>query len=340
MVLRVGMLGAGLIARYHAASLRRSGAAAVLGPVYDPETTRSKELVATFGGQAVSDENAVVEGSDAVFVCTWTSEHPRLVDLACRARRAVFCEKPLATDLPGARAMTAAVTRAGVVNQVGLVLRSTPGFALLRHLVTDPDAGRIVSVVFRDDQQIPLGGYYASEWRADRRRAGAGTLLEHSIHDLDLIEWLAGPIAVVSAHAGNLHGHEGIEDTVGAAFVLEGGATGALTSVWHDVPGRLSSRHLEIFCERGRFWADGNAAEVVGWELEAGRGEERSGPGLIDELARRGAPCPTNADAAFVEAVASGRPASPDFATALRAHVLVDAVYRSAAAGGGAAAPG
>ena len=265
---------------------------------------------------------------------------PASSSLACGAGRAVFCEKPLATDLSGARAMTTAVTRAGVVNQVGLVLRSAPGFALLRHLVTDPEAGRIVSVVFRDDQQIPLGGYYASDWRADRRRAGAGTLLEHSIHDLDLVEWLAGPITVVSAHAGNVHGHEGIEDTVGVAFVLEGGATGVLTSVWHDVPGRLSSRHLEIFCERGRFWADGNAAEVVGWELEAGRGEERSGPRLIDELTRREAQCPPNADAAFVEAVGSGRPASPDFTIALRAHVLVDAVYRSTAAGGDAVTPG
>ena len=98
---------------------------------------------------------------------------------------------------------------------------------------------------------------------------------------------------------------------MGVAFALEGGATGVLTSVWHDVPGRLSSRHLEIFCERGRFWADGNAAEVVGWELEAGAARSAAVTGLIDELTRRGAQCPTNADAAFVEAVGSGRPASP-----------------------------
>src|SRR5215213_4042614 len=147
MILRVGLLGAGLIARYHAASLRRSGAAAMLGPVYDPETARAEDVVARFGGRVVPDETAVVEGSDVVYVCTWTSEHPRLVDLACGAGRAVFCEKPLATDLSGARAMTTAVSRAGVVNQVGLVLRAAPGFALLRHLVTDQEAGRIVSVV-------------------------------------------------------------------------------------------------------------------------------------------------------------------------------------------------
>jgi len=41
-----------------------------------------------------------------------------------------------------------------------------------------------------------------------------------------------------------------------------------------------------------------------------------------------------NPDGDFVVAVAEGRPASPDFADALRAHVIVDAAYRSAAAGG------
>jgi predicted dehydrogenase len=340
MALTLGFLGAGLIARYHADSVRRSGAPAALGPVFDPDEGRAAQLVAAFGGWSAPDEGAVVTGADAVYVCTWTSEHARLVDLAAGAGRAVFCEKPLSTDLAGARAMTEVVQRAGVVNQVGLVLRSTPGFALLRHLVRDSGAGRIVSVTFRDDQQIPLGGHYGSAWRADRRRAGSGTLLEHSIHDLDLVEWLAGPIAVVSAHAGNVHGHAGIEDTVGVAFALADGATGVLTSVWHDVGGRLSNRHLEIFCERGRFWAEGNAAEVVGWEPEAGRAQQWSGAELSGELTRRGAARPENADGAFVDAVVAGRPTGPDFATALRAHVLVDAVYRSAAAGGDAVRTG
>ena len=199
------MLGAGLIARYHAASLRRSGAAAVLGPVYDPHTARARRsswAVSADGGRPRRDRGRRGLRCRLRVHLDVGAPPPR------RARlwrgRAVFCEKPLATDLSGARAMTASVTRAGVVNQVGLVLRSAPGFALLRHLVTDPEAGRIaVSVVFRDDQQIPLGGYYASERRADRRRAaGRGRCSRTPSTTSDLVDWLAGPITVVSAHAG------------------------------------------------------------------------------------------------------------------------------------------
>jgi predicted dehydrogenase len=335
MSLAVGFLGAGLIAGYHAASLERSGAAARVSAVFDPDAERARRFAARYGARVVGSEADVVAEAEAVYVCTWTSEHARLVDLVCGAGRAVFCEKPLSTDLAGATAMTDAVARAGVVNQVGLVLRSVPGFALLRHLVRQQHAvGRVVSIGFRDDQQIPLGGYYGSDWRGDRHRAGSGTLLEHSIHDLDLLEWLAGPLSRVSAALDNLHGLDGVEDSVAVSFTLAAGGTGVLTSVWHDVEGRLSNRRLEIFAQRARLWAEGNAAEQVGWELEAGQPEQREGDGLWSELERRGAARPVNADAAFVDAARTGRPAHPDFATALRAHHLVDAVYRSAAAGG------
>src|SRR3712207_8553561 len=46
--------------------------------------------------------------------------------------------------------------------------------------------------VFRDDQFFPNQGHYASTWRADVEVAGGGTLLEHSIHDLDVLRWLLG----------------------------------------------------------------------------------------------------------------------------------------------------
>jgi UDP-N-acetyl-2-amino-2-deoxyglucuronate dehydrogenase len=244
----------------------------------------------------------------------------------------VFCEKPLAVDLATATAMTKAVTAAGVTHQVGLVLRSVPGFVLLHELLGAEGNGRVMTAVFRDDQEIPLGGWYGSTWRGDVARAGAGTLLEHSIHDLDLLEWLCGPVASVSARSDNLHGHPGIEDSVAVSFRFARGGTGVLTSTWHDIPGRPSCRRFEVFTERGWFEAEGNAGEAVRWEHRAGQRHSRDGAAA--QAAELGARAPVNADVAFVEAAKAGRPAHPDFAVALRAHVLADAVYRSAAAGG------
>jgi predicted dehydrogenase len=332
VTLRLGFFGAGLIANFHAASLRAGGADATIVAVTDPDAGRAAAFVAANGGRACGTEEEVFDAADAVYVCTWTSEHARLVAEAAARRLATFCEKPLAVDLAAATAMTEAVTTAGVTHQVGLVLRSVPGFVLLHDLLHAEGNGRVMTAVFRDDQEIPLGGWYGSTWRGDVARAGAGTLLEHSIHDLDLLEWRCGPVASLSAQSANLHGHAGIEDSVATSFRFARGGTGVLTSTWHDIPGRPSCRRFEVFTERGWFEAEGNAAEAVHWERRAGDRHSRdSAAAQAQEL---GARAPVNADVAFVEAAKARRPAHPDFSVALRAHVLADAVYRSAAAGG------
>lgn len=332
---RVGFLGAGFIAAYHSKSLRaasQAGLPVTWAGVHDPDRAKAERFAAASGAPVLSCEEEVLEASDAVYVCTWTSEHPRLVALVAESGRALFCEKPLAVDLASAEALVADVERAGIVNQVGLVLRHSPAFHVAKQLVADPASGRFMNLVFRDDQYLPVQGQYGSDWRADRTRAGAGTLLEHSIHDLDLIEWLLGPVASVNARSSSFHGLEGIEDDVAVTLAWPGGAVGTLTSIWHDVLARPSLRRVELFCERAHVVVEHDWFGPVHWTRDDETGS-LEGEALVEAA---GFPTPTgpNPDADFVTAVAAGRPAAPDVASALRAHQLVDAAYRSAAADG------
>ncbi len=331
---RVGFLGAGLIANYHSKSLRGSGTPAIWSAVFDPEPARAARFAEKTGALLARTEDEVIEASDAVYVCTWTSEHPRLVARVATAGKAVFCEKPLAIDLAGARAMTEAVQTAGVVNQVGLVLRHSPAFGMLRALVADTDAhGQPMSVVFRDDQFIPIQGHYGSTWRGDVARAGAGTLLEHSIHDLDLLEYVLGPVVSVAAMTSNRHGIPGIEDGAVLTLRFANGALGTLVSVWHDVLERPSLRRVEVFSERCLITVEGDWFGPVTWQA-TGRAEQRASEAALEDAARARGAVLGNPDGAFVTAVAAGQPAWPTFADALRAHELADAAYRSAASGG------
>jgi UDP-N-acetyl-2-amino-2-deoxyglucuronate dehydrogenase len=338
MSVRVGFLGAGLIATYHSKSLRWGGADITRTGVYDPDTRRAEQFAAASGATVCATEAEVLDGCDAVYVCTWTAEHPRLVQAAVERGLGVFCEKPLAVDLESAAGMTASVAASGVVNQVGLVLRRSPAFTFLRHLVTSPESGRVMAVVFRDDQYIPTQGMYGSTWRGDPAKAGSGTLLEHSIHDIDVLEWVAGPVTSASARSAHFHELAGIEDAVAVSFAFAGGAVGTLTSVWHDILERPSLRRVEVFCERGWFaMEEDDWFGPVHWtRLGGGRGS-LSGPDLESAVTDAGLTL-DNPDRAFIDCVASDRPAHPDFATALRAHVVADAVYRSAASGGSAIA--
>ena len=271
----------------------------------------------------------MLDGVDAVYVTTWTSEHRRLVEAVVERGLPVFCEKPLATNVPDTLAMIDAVERAGVVNQVGLVLRDSPAFNLLRHLIASPASGRLMNVVFRDDQFIPIQGHYDSTWRADPARAGAGTLIEHSIHDLDLLEWLCGPVVSAGARTAEFHGIAGIEDLAVASLAFESGALATLTSVWHDILDRPSLRRVEVFCEHAFYVLEGDVDGPVHWTLDGDHGS-LAGEALLAHVADLGITI-RNPDAAFIEAVRDGTPAHPAFAEAMRAHVVAAALYRSAA---------
>lgn len=333
MTTRVGFLGGGFIATYHGKMLHTSDADAEIVAVYDPDEAKAQSFAEASGAVAMGSVDEVVDSVDAVYVCTWTSEHPGLVETVAARGLPVFCEKPLATNVADAERMVAAVTNAGVTNQVGLVLRDSPAFLLLKALIDDPASGRVMSVVFRDDQFIPVQGMYESTWRAEVDKVGAGTLLEHSIHDVDLLEVLLGPARRVNGHSAEFHELVGIEDALIASLVFESGAMATLTSVWHDVLERPSLRYVEVFCERAYFALEGDVFGPLRW-TRAGEGSGAlEGEDLLAELGARGI-VGRHPDAAFIDAVQRGVPAHPDFDEALRAHRVTDAIYRSAAGGG------
>jgi predicted dehydrogenase len=334
---RVGFLGAGFIATYHGKSLRRSGAAHRIAAVHDIDRDRAEAFAQASGARAVDSEEALFEACDAVYVCTWTSEHPRLVAAAAERGLAVFCEKPLATDLPSATSLVDSVLAAGVVNRVGLVLRSSPALLELRHQIADPRSGRVQAMVFRDDQYLPVQGVYGSTWRADPERAGAGALLEHSIHDVDLIEWLLGPAVSVSARTATFHGRHPIDDTAVVALEMASGAQVGLTSVWHQMLERPSLRRIEVLCEKAFLTLEHDVFGPVTWARNDGGSGSLASEELFDAVAARNGGRLHSHDRSFVDAVASGtvQPEGddPDVVVALRAHELVDAAYRSAAEG-------
>ena len=334
MALRVGFLGTGWIARFHAGMLQSSGEDFDRGPAFDIDPVRAESFAADFGYQVVDTEDAVLDGCDAVYVTTWTSEHGRLVATAAARGVHVFCEKPLAVDAAGAQAMADAVEAAGVVAQVGLVLRRSPAFGLAGSLLADERAGRVMAVVFRDDQFIPIRGHYGSTWRADPTLAGAGTLLEHSIHDLDLLEHLLGPAATVACRTATFHELAGIDDVAVVTLGFTSGATATLTSVWHDVDERGSLRRVEILCERAFITVEGDWSGPVRWRY-SGDAEESvlEGDALVAETKRRGVRL-GNPDGSFLRAVRAGGPAWPSLRDAVRAHEVADACYASAALGG------
>lgn len=332
MTIRVGFLGAGLISGIHTWMLRDVDVDHKIVAVCDPDTERAATMAKRFGA-SVTDEDELLESVDAVFITCWTSEHERLVAKAAERRLSIFCEKPLAFDAAAATRMTEIVEAAGVVNQVGLVLRTAPGFQVLKRLLQDPRAGKTIAIVFRDDQFIPNQGYYASQWRMDKSLAGRGTLLEHSIHDVDILQWMLGPVSTVSCVVREHHGFDRIDDLAAARLEFARGPVVQLTSIWHDILERGSLRHVEVFCDHLYAKLEGERFGPVTYQFTGEPEQRLEGDALGSFLTDAGEP-QVSLEQNFMTAVRHGVAASPTFREAIAAHNVVDALYRSADTGG------
>ena len=353
MTLGIGLIGCGFIGKFHARNIRdiaRSGAnAAPLDVDYYAACDRDRTRAAAFAEHAgcklaTTDPMAVIASPNvsAVYICTETVEHVDLVLAAAKAGKHIFCEKPLATNLADARRMHAAVKAAGVTNQVGLVLRYSPVFRVIEDLMHQDNLGALLAIQLRDDQFFPVRGQYASSWRGDVTRAGGGTLIEHSIHDLDLIARLAGDVERVRCRTRNISGHPGVEDVALITFEHAGGHSTQLSSIWHSMDDRQSTRRIEIFFEGGYIATEHDYFGSIVYQGRSGNPLTLSSDEVLSrymnlegldpvdyDLRSLGGIC----DRAFIQAAIAGRPAQPSFADAVLAHELVEACYRSAADG-------
>ncbi|MCZ7526209.1 MAG: Gfo/Idh/MocA family oxidoreductase [Acidimicrobiia bacterium] len=340
-MIRIGLVGCGFIGSIHSLALRGLAGGGLVDArvvaAYDTDASRGEATAAQHpGAVAASCLDALVDAVDVIWVATWTAAHGEAVEAAARAGRAVFCEKPLAPTFEECRRVAEALRT--VPHQVGLVLRRSPVFAAMAEAVARH--GRPLAAVLRDDQYLPDQGVYGSTWRTDVHRAGGGTLIEHSIHDLDLLRWFLGDPETVAARTGSRCGLPGIEDTAVVTLAYPDGTTATLVSVWHQVLTRPSTRRLEVFCEDAFLWTEDDHLGPLHVETSAGSEVvEGRPPGWIGDLAVPAElAVPLGQYAApskdFLDALAEGGSGFPDAATALAAHRLVDLAYCSAAQGG------
>jgi predicted dehydrogenase len=348
---RIGLIGGGMIGSTHAAVLQTIAQAMPgrleLVAVADPNPQTRETFQTIYGwGAAYADHRALLREApvDAVFVCTPTVHHAEIVADVAAAGRHLFCEKPLAMSLAEARGMHDAVRRAGVRAQIGLVLRFSAVYWLMRDLLRDPALGAPMAVVFRDDQCFPIRGLHDTRWRADRRQTAGGTLIEHGVHDLDLLTWLFGPIATLRAWVQNHAGHDGVEDYVAVELAFASGLRAQLVNVWHDMLQRPSNRRLEIFCRRGFIASEADmrgdialqrgddAVEMVRWPVVHERFSALLGRAEHAFADWYGVPYLLQ-DLSFIEALLDERDPDPGLAVGVEAQRLATAVYEAAERG-------
>lgn len=187
--LRIGIIGAGGAARgIHIPGLKLCPFVEIAA-ICDP----NQSLEAT-----TSDYRDVLERDDidAVINATPNYLHHEITLAAIRHGKHILCEKPLSLDAVRAQEMLDAAKLAGVVHMTAFTYRYTPALQYMHHLVKSGAVGTIRSV--RAAYLMALSGHLLG-WRSTKAQAGSGVLADIGSHLIHMVEFVAGPIAALSA---------------------------------------------------------------------------------------------------------------------------------------------
>jgi UDP-N-acetyl-2-amino-2-deoxyglucuronate dehydrogenase len=329
------ILGAGMVARYHAVAIERTPGARLVA-VGRSDPARAEETARQFGVPCLADEAALLarDDVDAVCICTPSGVHAQQTIAAARAGKHVLVEKPMALTLADADAMIAACAQAGVQLGVALQRRTDPEFQRVRAAVASGDLGRLVLGSISMPYLRPQSYYDSAGWRGTWALDGGGALMNQGIHLVDLLLWLLGDAAEVRASSATLAHAIEVEDCLTATLRFAGGALGSISATTAAAPG--FPHRVEVYGDHGGVQIEGE--QIVRWE--GSRAQAPSAHSHEPVAAGAGA-SPTGIGAAghtrllddFVAAIREGREPLVPGREGRRSLALVLAIYAAARSG-------
>jgi myo-inositol 2-dehydrogenase/D-chiro-inositol 1-dehydrogenase len=278
-------------------------------------------LAGTTGARvAAIDQILAAKDVDAVTICSPTGTHAELIERSARARKAIFCEKPIDINADRVRACLAVVERTNATLMVGFNRRFDPNFASLHKRIGNGAIGaiEIVSVVSRDPAPPPLA-YVASS---------GGLFRDMMIHDFDMVRFILGEefvavSAMASALVDKAIGEAGDVDTAVVILETNSGKVAQISNSRRATYGY--DQRVEVHGDKGMIHAANVRETTV--ELLGAHGCTSDKP-LHFFLERYEAAYRNELDA-FVSAVKVGAKPHPDGDDGLKALLLADAAYLS-----------
>lgn len=238
-----GILGAGLIAPFHAKAVRDTQGGKLVA-VCDMARERADKLGAEFNCKVYYSLDDMLRDPaiDAVNIALPNHLHHDAVLKCAAAGKHVLTEKPPAMSLQETDAMIAACRQAGVKFGCTVQCRVRKSIQAMKRAV---DSGRFGRLLHADAimKWFRSTDYYRSDaWRMSRK-SGAGVTVQQAFHYIDLLQYLVGPARQVQARMTNLaHPAIALEDTLLAFVDFQCGAQGvvqASTALWPGTDVRI-----------------------------------------------------------------------------------------------------
>ncbi len=187
--------GAGRIGRIHAANVAAHPQAR-LKYIIDVHADSAQALAAQHGAQVCDVATALADPEiGAVVIASSTDTHADLIELAAKAGKAIFCEKPVDLSMARVQACLSVVQASGVRLMLGFNRRFDPNFRELRRRLLAGAVGKVEQVVLTSRDPGPPPVSYI--------KVSGGLFRDMMIHDFDMARWLLGeePVSVFASGA-------------------------------------------------------------------------------------------------------------------------------------------
>ncbi len=259
----VGVLGLGSIGTTHARALGELAELAEVRAYSGGNESRSAEAGWPDAVRVEPEELVQRPDVDLVAVCSPSEYHADQAVAALEAGKHVVVEKPLALTVADADHVVELARRRGLLAAVISQRRFEPEYRAVEQLLADGTLGRVRLASthvhwWRDDDY-----YRAAPWRASMA-GGGGSLMNQGVHNVDLLQWLCGPVTEVTAQYATLAHDIDAEDTTVATLRFTGGALGVLSTSTATPPGSPATVTLHL--DRGV--VELGQGEILRWDVD------------------------------------------------------------------------
>jgi len=341
MTLGFGIIGCGLIARFHARAIGEVRGAK-LAACFNRTPQKADAFAAEWGCRAHHELDQLLADPkvDVVTIATASGAHLEPAVAAARAGKHVIVEKPLEITLKRCDRIVDACDKAGVRLATIFPSRFHESSQELKRAV---EAGRFGRLTLGDAyvKWYRTQAYYDSgAWRGTWQLDGGGALMNQAIHSVDLLQWLMGSVAEIRASTATLaHERIAVEDTAVASLRFASGALGVIEATTAAWPGYL--KRIELHGSHGSAMIE--EEDIVKWDFEK---KDRRDAAIHRQMARSKSSGGGAADPAaighqahakqfrdFVESIQKNRAPLIDGREGRRAVEIILGIYKSAETG-------
>lgn len=224
---RAAVIGLGDISSIHMMCIQNNPAI-TLAAVCDTDESRREQAPQGVPFYTSYLEMITREKPDVVHICLPHCQHVPVSISAAEMGVHVLCEKPVALNAVQGQEF-ADFEKAHPDIHMGICLqnRFNESVEALKTIIDSGNYGRVCGAKGVVPWARSRDYYETKPWRGKWDTAGGGCMINQSVHTLDLLYYLGGPVSGVKASVGQLldYGIE-VEDTVMANLFYENGAHG------------------------------------------------------------------------------------------------------------------